>query len=83
MNKYNCVGHVTVPFIRTLVKEYNCAGHVADPIRRIILNMESCVCQVCLLLFYILATAKVISGWRPTRGNFIALPHWDTRLSAP
>ena len=38
--------------------------------------------MVCLLLFYVLATSKIISGhvltvW--THGDFIVLPHWETR----
>ena len=41
----------------------------------------------CLLLFYILATSMLISGWVPTCDSthswwFIELPHWETRMSA-
>ena len=40
------------------------------------------------LLFYVLATSKVISGWVVTltvftRGDFIVLLHWDPRLLTP
>ena len=43
-------------------------------------HIEYCGCL--LLLFYILATSNVISGWVPTgtvhtHGDFIVLPHWD------
>ena len=40
----------------------------------------------CLVLFYVLATYKFISGQVPTchpHGDFIVLPHWETRQLAP
>ena len=35
------------------------------------------------LLFYLLATFKIISGRVPTCLNFMVLPHWETRLLTP
>ena len=32
-----------------------------------------------LLVFYNLATAKVILGWIPTHGDFIMLSYWEIR----
>ena len=39
------------------------------------------VCPINCLLFYVVATSKVISV--RIHGNFIVLPHWDTRPLAP
>ena len=39
-----------------------------------------------LLEIYILITVKIISEWVPTgcsRGDFIVLTHWETKLMAP
>ena len=58
---------------------YGLAIHRADD------NIDNQVFE-CLLLLYVLATAKVISGWVPTvrtRGDFIVLSHWETWLPAP
>ena len=55
----------------------------SGPVRYEAVLRGSGTSPVIFLFFYILATSKVRPGQVSTHGDFIVLPHWDTRPLQP